>query len=397
MNFEVYHQLGHNSVWNLESLQNEGCGDGVILSPRNMERSKVEKLPLTIKNKAMFDPQFFNPHRINEQMTSYGFYPQSVTPGGYNTKQFPAFSSICAEKCIKFQEENAFKFLTIPTQYIKSSTPIDTLIDHQNKYFINPFLEILKKANSNKELIVQIILTREMIKNPESSSQLLNWITGIDGIKGVYLITESKSDNKQINDPDYLYSLLNIVNALSENELITILGYQNTEAMLLSLANPSIVTIGTYFNVRSFDYSRDYENMGEEKDMKQPKPRVYIPSLLDWIDFVFIQAMNRKIPNFKKLLGENKYTDEMLSPSYKISSIKTPYKHFFVEGSKQLRNIGSLKIEDRYVELNSIMESAVDRFTALEEIGFVLGGCGSHLPSWLTAANLFAADQGWRK
>lgn len=397
MTLEVYHQLGHNSVWNIDSLQSEGCGDGVILSPRNMERSKVESLESTIKTKAIFDPQFFNPHRINEQMETYGFYPESVTPGGYDTKQFSAFSSICAEKCISFQEENAFKYITIPTQYVDSSVPIEQLITHQNKYFINPFLETLKGGNSKKELIVQIILTNEMIKNPDSSSDLLDWITGIEGINGVYLITESKSGNYQINDPDYLLSLLTFVNTLSENELTTILGYQNTESMLLSLANPSIVTIGTYFNVRSFDYARDYESMGEAKDPKQIKPRVYIPVLLDWIDFVFVQAMNKRIPGFKKLLGENPYTEEMLKPSYKISGIKIPYKHFFVEGSKQLKEIGALKPEDRYSTLINTLESAIEKFSALENIGFRLGGSGSHLSSWLTAANLFAIDQGWRE
>jgi len=397
MKFEVYHQLGHNGVWSLDSFQNDGCGDGVILSPRNMKRANVENLPTLVKNNAIFDPQFFNPHIINKQMKTYGFYPDSVTPGGYSTNQFPAVSSICAEKCIKFQEENAFEYLTIPTQYVESSVPIDTLIEHQNKQFINPFLDVIKKGKSKKEVIVQIILTSEMIKNPTSSSDLLNWITGIEGINGVYLIAESKANNKQINDPDYLYLLLKFVKSLSDNELITILGYQNTEAMLLSLANPSIVTIGSYFNVRSFDYSRDYENMGTEKEMQQPKPRVYIPVLLDWIDFVFIQAMNRRIPDFQKLLGDNQYTDEMLKPTYKINSIVPPYKHFFVEGSKQLKNIGALKPEDRYSYLHDTIVSAMERFSSLENLGFVLGGCGSHLPSWLTAANLFADDQGWRK
>lgn len=396
MKIEVYHQLGHNGVWGLESFQNEGCGDGVILSPRNMKRIAVENLPVDVRSRSIFDPQFFNPHIINKQMKTYGFYPDSITPGGYDTKQFPAVSSICAEKCINFQKENVFKFLTIPTQYVGNSVPVDTLIEHQNEYFINPFLDIIKKEDLKNEIIVQIILTNEMIKNPESSSNLLDWITGIEGITGVYLITESKANNKQINDPEYLYSLLKFVQSLSDNKLKTVLGYQNTEAMLLSLADPSIVTMGSYFNVRSFDYARDYENMGAERQIQQPKPRVYIPDLLDWIDIIFIQSMNRRIPNFKKLLGDNQYTDEMLKPTYQINKIVPPYKHFFVEGSKQLKTIGSMNPKDRYSYLQDTIESAIERFTSLDNLGFVLGGCGSHLSSWLTAANWFADDQGWR-
>ena len=40
----LLHQVGHNANWNIESFQNERCGDGLILSPLHQAMPAVEKL-----------------------------------------------------------------------------------------------------------------------------------------------------------------------------------------------------------------------------------------------------------------------------------------------------------------------------------------------------------------
>jgi hypothetical protein len=397
MKFEIYHQLGHRYSWNIDSNHNENTGNGVILSPKYMAKSKVENLAIEIRNRAIFDPQILNPSEINKNMSTYDFHPSKVMPNGFNTGKYSEYSLVCANGCIDFQITNNFRFLIIPTRYFNGIPSVADFIEFQDEQYINPFLTYIKNKGLSKDLVVQVVLNSSMIKNPDYASELLNWITGIEGIKGVYLITELLPRNKQIDDPDFLYSLLNFINALYINELAVILGYLNTEALLLSIANPSIMTIGSFENLRCFN-SRMFRNMSEKNEQRPPTPRVFVPKLLDWIEYHYITLINKKLPTYLEFSSNNKYKDIILDPTYEWNFNKPePYKHFFIEGSKQLRDVNALDDEARYVKVCDIIETAIQGYTELEKAGIRLDGYGSNLPKWLTAANLFASDRGWRK
>ena len=59
MKFKIFHQVGHIFKWNLGSLTEDNCGDGLIVAPRYMQKDKVENLDPEIRHASMFDPQFF--------------------------------------------------------------------------------------------------------------------------------------------------------------------------------------------------------------------------------------------------------------------------------------------------------------------------------------------------
>ncbi|WP_130646598.1 hypothetical protein [Methanofollis fontis] len=397
MRFEIYHQLGFRENWNIQSILEDNTGDGVIISPRSMDQAKVEKLDNNIKEKAIFDPQLMNALAVRKKMATYDFYPCEIMPGGFETEQYPGYSSICASNCVSFQDQNDFRCFVIPTRYSGELPPVFRYTEILNDHYITPFLTAIDNSGSRKEIFVELILNSHMIKDVTYSSELLNWITGIEGITGIYLITELDSRNKQINDGNYLYHLLNFINALSQNELKVILGYLNTEAILLSLANPSIVTIGSFENTRIYN-SKNFVNQEERTIKRPPTPRLYIPKLLDWIEHPYVELMNTKCPSYIQSVAQNEYLDLVLDPKYGWHFNKPePYMHFFIEGSKQLRNISSLESEDRYCEICNIITSAIDEYSKLRESGFELGVFGSYLSGWLTVANLFGNDQGWSR
>lgn len=58
---EVYHQAGHNTVWNLDSFRQDGAGDGVIIAPRYLEKEKVIHQFSQEPDTHIFDPQFLYP------------------------------------------------------------------------------------------------------------------------------------------------------------------------------------------------------------------------------------------------------------------------------------------------------------------------------------------------
>lgn len=394
MIFDIYHQLGHNYKWNIESQQKDFTGEGFIIAPKYQNYTNIEEMSTSFKMKSFFDPQIFNPHEINEKMKTYDFYPE-VVMSGYDTGNYPKFSYECAEKCTKFQVNNNFKFLIIPTIFNEGLPNVEKLTDFYFKNFVSPFLEASDKYGNKKEKILQLVLNSQMIKDPDYSNYLLDWVTGLDEITGVYLIVESPSKSSQIDDPDYLLSLLIFIDALSQNKLITILGYLNTEAVLLSLANPSIITIGSHGNLRKFDHSK-FENYEDEPGIKRKTPYVYVPPLLDWIDLRLIQAHLKKSLDFKDYLGKNEYSSEMLSTNYNINAIKTRYYHFFIEGVNQLKEINKFEGKDRYNHVCDLIQKSIEHREKLKnDLGVPLPNEG-YLTQWLIAANLFASQKGWR-
>jgi hypothetical protein len=103
MKFEIYHQLAFRYQWNIQSLEEDCTGDGLILAPRYMGREYIQGLKRRLKKKAIFDPQFFLPDTARGQLCSYDFFP-CITGDGFETNEYiDNFASDSAEKCLEFQ------------------------------------------------------------------------------------------------------------------------------------------------------------------------------------------------------------------------------------------------------------------------------------------------------
>jgi hypothetical protein len=395
MTFEIYHQLGHRDKWSIDSYQQDGTGDGVIISPRSRKKANVESLSQSVKSRAIFDPQFFNPNAVIKKMDSYDFYPDTLMPGGFDTGRFPNYCSIVADNCVDFQIKNNFRYLVIPTRYFDGAPDVEQFVQNQETNFVTPFLDSRDHHTPKKDAILQLVLTGHMLRNKPFIEYLLTWITGIEGIKGIYLITEIVPRGPQITDATILLNLMNFIHILHKNKMIVVLGYLNSESLLFSLANPSIVTIGSFGNLRIFN-----STMFEETDpgeIRVPTYKIYSPVLLDWIDAPYVDLMKNRSLVHDKFFGDNKYLDTMFSQGYNGSAQSIePYKHYFVEISKQLQEIRSLTGANRYARVIEIIQTAIDEYSRINESGIEIGRQGAFTTQFATAANLFARDQGWR-
>ena len=180
------------------------------------------------------------------------------------------------------------------------------------------------------------------------------------------------------------------------NKVKVILGYLNCEAILLSIANPHIITIGSYENTRRFNISAFEEK--EDNRQQGPTARIYISKLLQLVDHRYIGIIKR-VKDDPDFFDKNTYQAEMFMPSFKWHFGRPQlYKHYFLVFSKQLRDVGNTEDHKRYKKVCSIIENAIDNYSFFSEKGILFDpdSDGSHLYAWLTAANLFAADQGWR-
>jgi len=393
MSLKVYHQLGHNFKWNLESLKDDRCGDGVVLAPRFMKKEIVDKLPIDIKRNSIFDPQFFKPDTAKGKLGDYEFFP-SISGRKFETDDFPeSFSTVCAEKCLQFQNLNQFHRLVIPCRW-QEGTP-SNYIDQQESLFVQPFLEEIRRIKLKKPVLLQLIVNSLMLKEKEFISDILNWVSGLD-IHGVYLIAEENSTSKQVKDSEFLLNLFDFIDAIKSNQMEVVLGYLNTESILLSLADPDIVTIGAYENMRSFDI-RTFLELGKKK-RSPPNARIYSSRLLQWVEWQYLGALRQAFTDLSIFFDENKYQAIMFEPDFEWHFTKPAlYKHHFLVIFNQLSGLAQFNGRDRYIAVKGIIQGAMRLYKKIDEKNIILdsNSDGSHLPHWLNVANLFAKKKGW--
>ena len=383
---EIYHQLGFRYKWNLESIEADNTGDGIIIAPRYMAIEKVVSLPANIRQKAIFDPQFYLPDSDRGKLLTYPFFPK-VVANGFSTSEWDEGLALeSAYQCITFQLENEFRFITIPTRF-REGMPTD-YIESQSVQFINPFLKAYQNMGNPNRCLLQLILTDQMLNDEAYRRDILNWVTGIEEIDGIYLIYHFTRTNKQVEDIEFLFAVYIFVQALKQAGMFVVIGYLNTESIPLLCADPDIITMGSYENLRMFG-TLPYE---EKLDKKQqgPNPRVYVPILLQWIEHDYIGAISRVVGDADAFFEDNQYRVLMFEPTYQWFFTKPePYKHYFLAFSNQFRQLAFNEGNKRLDAVKGECNRAFGMFKELENRGIVfdVNSGGGHLPKWLTFLN----------
>ena len=154
--------------------------------------------------------------------------------------------------------------------------------------------------------------------------------------------------------------------------------------------------MGSYENTRRFNISAFEEK--EDSRQQGPIARIYVSKLLQWVDYRWIGAIKR-VKNDPDFFDKNDYQAEMFKPSYNWHFGRPHlYKHYFLVFSKQLRSVSIPEGSNRYKKVCSIIETAINNYSYFADKGILFDpdSDGSHLFAWITAANLFADEQGWR-
>lgn len=387
---KLYHQLGFRYQWNLESLQFDGVGDGVIVGPRYMEKSRVEALPEEVRKSSLFDPQFFLPATPRGSLATYTFFPNVVSGGFESSEYAEGASQRSAELCLRFQADLGFESFVIPTRY-REGAPAD-FVESQSRLFVEPFLEAARGISSRRGLL-QLILTEQMLKDTSFRNSLLNWVTGIEDLSGVYLIADVRRPHKQIDDIELLDGLLRFVFALRRNDMEVVLGYLNTEILLLLAADPTAVATGSYENLRMFSTTAFVDE--EPTPRRGPNARLYISQLCQWVDTRYLGAIRRALRDADSFFDQTRYHAEMFQASYNWHFARPePYKHYFQVIADQVRCLSQLSGLERVSAIRATLTSTLDRFRQLEAAGVILDSdsAGSHISAWLTELNLFEQE-----
>jgi hypothetical protein len=383
---KVYHQTGFRLNWNIDSFQ-QNVGDGLIFSPINIDADKLIQLDYGLKETSFLDPQLYLLNEAKGTLDTYPYFPGNIKPD-YSTPDLDNSNQILAQLCIDFQLKNDFEYVVIPTRYYVDNPT--TYFLQTGDYFVSPFIEYIKVKGIKKKILQSVIVKTIMLTDEEKRNETLNWITG-QQIDGVYLIFEDNATGKQIKDFEFLFNALKFIHTLKMNGMEVHLGYNNTEAVLYSVAMPDSVSIGSYENLRSFGIKR-FQDL-ENGPMRAPRARLYSSLLLQWIDYQYIDAMSKLINKYENYFDDSEYKPLMFKPDYNWQFMKPePYKHYFYVFNNQIKALPETQLE-RIESLKANIRQSMNLFRRIEETVLLDDDSnGSHLPNWFNVINAFQRE-----
>lgn len=383
MSFKVYHQVGHNAVWSIQSLTEDSCGDGLILSPVHQDPTSVGRLSDEINSVSIFDPQFYLPSSQKRKLKQYEFFPETIA-NGFNTITFEVAALEAARKCVSFQLEHGFQNVVIPVRYLDEM--YSDYIERQEAFSVIPFLKAIQEAKVTAPVCLTLVMTTAMLEDEIFRTRILNWVTKYPEISQIYLIYSIARESKQIQSSSVLIGALDFASEIRATGLDLIIGYQNTEALLFSLLDDVTLTFGTFENTRIFSIDKF---LVSEEERRGPKPRIYLPGLLNWIQYEqAVQIRKGAADIWDAIYVPTDYSEYVLGrPVEPFFNQPELYKHHLLCMEGQFSELAGMAAKKRATHLKDGIKSAVSAYSELEERGFLIEkhGNGAHLSPWNVA------------
>ena len=385
---KLYHQTGHNFTWDIDSYIDDKTGDGLIFSPLNISYSKLESFPLSIRVNSLFDPQLFMPSNNNKELPTYPYFPSSIIDA-YKSSDYEKIKNEIAKRYVEMIVKLGFKKIIIPNRYsdIESSSYFETVYSN----FIKPHCDEIT-VDSDLEKYLTIIINKTKLIDDEFRDSMLDWITGLSEIDGVYLIFDIKRTSKQIKEPDTLAESLFFIKAIEASGKNVIIGFTSTEGMLFSIANPQGITCGSYENLRNFNMSITRFAPKVKKEQRGPNARLYSACLFQWIEYTYVLALlKNKYSRINEVFPESKYRPLFFEPTYKWYFSKAElYKHYFIEMSKQVKALPD-DLDTRKKYIISSVKKAISIYDDIKQNGILFDSESddSHLYGWLNSITIY--------
>lgn len=378
---KIYHQAGHNTNWNIESINNDNAGEGIIFSPVHYKQDQISRVDDELKTTSLFDPQFYIPDSQKAKLHSYDFFPEKLTDG-FSTVDFEAIAHKSAEMCLNYQLEQNFESIIIPARYY--SDLVTDYIEKQKSFSVEPFLAEIERQGVDKKVFITLPVTVKMTQDENYRTELLNWITSYPEIEGVYLLNQIGEVTKQIKQIENLNAHINFIAELQEADLKVIVGYCNTESILISALSPYALTMGAYENTRNFSVDKFLD---DDSERRGPAPRVYMPKLLNWVRYDTVIEIKEDHPElWDKIYVPTESIETVFSTGMRPHFNKPElYKHHFQLMHNQLVTLRNLDKSARIDRIKEMIQEANSLYQEIEESGvlFFDENCkNGHLPIW---------------
>jgi hypothetical protein len=382
---KIYHQLGHNHKWALDSYFQNDIGDGFIFSAFSFKYGKLENGASTYKpdqylSKSMVDLQFYGSKKtVGGQLESYPFHPVNLN----DSDSTMVAGTELIEKAIAYQESLGLRNIIIPVFYHEASD-----FGKYEKYLkkINKIIVRRKNKGSKSKYLMTVPFSNIAILNDDYVEDLLQATTDMPIVfDGYYVVCDSKPEYKQKVSIDYGYyaNLIKVFQVLKNQEFITVFGYSNWDALIFaSLCDIDYITIGTYENLRNFNIQRFTESPRGGKS----EGWYFSEKLLNFVRAQEIKKLRSN--NCLDLIANDKniFSEIILNKDYAWNTHKPDvHKNYLLAISRLLEEVASIaSLSQRAVFVEKKIDQARQLYGELASHRVFLydESCDYHLGAW---------------
>lgn len=322
-------QCGYGRGFKIERGLQDGVIHGVIMSPRDERRERLEQ---DIRNWAvsypeallMFDPQFYAATLNNPRdghLSEFDYYNNS---NGLGRMHFSGTRiQRYVKECLDYQHTNLGSNLT----YLVSPTILfDGFRDSWSQIALNMGVESAdyhSALSSPSPLLVSLVVSETAFQTMDAVEEFLDALTQMD-VGGFYLIIRRNSTSVQNSMESASFArLLYFCHVLTTiNEYDVIVGYSDWHSFLLQAAGVTHTATGWYQNLRQFSLARFKPSTGGRRPRKRYSSASLLSSLLinpelqdihlaDLIPLLLNNSDYDAILKNSPIAGEPNWTDEV--------------------------------------------------------------------------------------
>jgi len=269
-------QCGYGRGGKIEQGLNDGVIHGVIMSPRDERRERLEQDIGNWGNShpnalVMFDPQFYAANLNNPRdghLSEFDYYNNNSGLGRthYSGTRIQGY----VKECLDYQHQTFGSNLA----YLISPTILfDAFRDSWSQIALNMAVESAdyhSTLNSPQPLLISLVISETAFQTMDAVEEFLDALTEID-IQGFYIILRRNSasvQNAMESAPfgRFMY-FCHVLTTINEYDVTV--GYSDWHSFLLEAAGVTHTATGWYQNLRQFSLARFQPSSGGHRPRKR--------------------------------------------------------------------------------------------------------------------------------
>jgi hypothetical protein len=384
-------QCGYGRAQKIEHGLDDGVIHGVIMSPRDESRERLERdIPKWTESYPeaiiLFDPQFYAA-TLNEPRDGHlGEYDYYNNNSGLGRTHFsPSRIRRYVKECLNYQFNTFGETLGY---LISPSILFDGFRDSWSQIALNMAVESVDYHSSLVDappLLVSIVVSENAFQSLDEVEEFLDALTEID-VAGFYLIVRRNavSQENAMEAPRF-GKFMYFCHVLAHiNEYRIMVGYSDWHDFLLESVGVDYTACGWHQTLRQFNMKRFQPSSGGRRANRRYSS---VPLLSNPLINPELQDINLEGILSHVLSGSN-YDSRLIENSMVVDTNWSDeiaclaHWHSLNSLSEQIASQGSL--ENRIQEALRVIQSAQGLYSRLDQVGISFGPATGprHLPEW---------------
>ena len=268
-------QCGYGRSNKIELGLQAGSISGVILSPRDEGRERLESFQAELRRNVpastvLFDPQFYAATLPNARDGNLAEYPYYTNNSGLSRNQFrPRQIQEYVGACLDYQ----VKSLPGVTYLISPSVSFDDFRDSWSQIALSmaeASIDHCAEQNIATPLLVTIVLSESSLRDPAKMNEFLDTLSALE-VAGFYLLIQRNSTTlTPAMDVGSMSSLLYFVYVLAAlNDFKVVIGYSDWMGFLFQAVGATMCASGWHNSLKQFTLSRFLPQTGGRRPRKR--------------------------------------------------------------------------------------------------------------------------------